>query len=322
MEKIEHTTVATNGINMHVASIGKGPVVLFLHGFPELWYSWRHQLLYLSSHGYRCIAPDLRGYGDTDAPPSHASYTSLHIVGDLVALLDQLGIDQVFLVGHDWGAMMAWYFCLFRPDRIKALINLSVPFFPRNPAFDLVDGFRALFGDDYYVCRLIKIWCLQEHGEAEEDFACVDTARLMKKFFSIFGPNPLMIPKEVGVRGLATPDALPSWLSEEDINYYATKFKQTGFTGGLNYYRAIHLNWELTAPWTGSQVKVPAKFIVGDQDIVYNIPGVKDYISGGGFKKDVPCLQDVVVMEGVSHFINQEKADEISAHIYEFINKY
>ncbi|KAG7967259.1 hypothetical protein I3843_08G091100 [Carya illinoinensis] len=315
MEKIEHTTVATNGINMHVASIGKGPVVLFVHGFPELWYSWRHQLLYLSSHGYRCIAPDLRGYGDTDAPPSPASYTAFHIVGDLVALLDQLGIEQVFLVGHDWGAMIAWYFCSFRQDRIKALINLSVPFFPRNPAFDQVEGFRALLGDDYYVCRF------QEHGEAEEDFACVDTAGLMKKFFSV-GPKPLLMPKGVGVRGLATPDSLPSWLPEEDINYYATKFKQTGFTGALNYYRAMRLNWELTAPWTGSQVKVPVKFIVGDQDLVYNIPGVKDYIGGGGFKKDVPYLQDVVVIKGASHFINQEKADEISAHIYEFINKF
>ena len=153
MEKIEHTTVATNGINMHIASIGTGPVILFLHGFPELWYSWRHQLLSLSSHGYRCIAPDLRGFGDTDAPPSSASYTFFHIVGDLVCLLDHLGIDQVFLVGHDWGAMMAWNFCLFRPDRVKALVNLSVPFIRRNPAMKTLDSWRALLGDDYYFCR-------------------------------------------------------------------------------------------------------------------------------------------------------------------------
>ena len=153
MEKIEHTTITANGINMHVASIGTGPVILFLHGFPELWYSWRHQLLSLSSHGYRCIAPDLRGYGDTDAPPSAASYTVFHIVGDLVGLIDHLGIDQVFLVGHDWGAIIAWNFCLFRPDRIKALVNMSVVWFPRNPTINPVDGLRAVFGDDYYVCR-------------------------------------------------------------------------------------------------------------------------------------------------------------------------
>lgn len=153
MEKIEHSTIPTNGIKMHIASVGTGPVVLFLHGFPELWYSWRHQLLSLSSKGYRAIAPDLRGYGDTDAPPSPDSYTALHIVGDLIGLIDHLGIDQVFLVGHDWGAVTAWYFCLFRPDRVKALVNLSVAFRPRSPTRKPVESLRALFGDDYYICR-------------------------------------------------------------------------------------------------------------------------------------------------------------------------
>ncbi|KAH7517049.1 hypothetical protein FEM48_Zijuj09G0020500 [Ziziphus jujuba var. spinosa] len=153
MEKIEHSTIPTNGINLHVASIGTGPVVLFLHGFPELWYSWRHQLLSLSALGYRAIAPDLRGYGDSDAPPSAASYTAHHIVGDLVGLLDHLGIDKVFLVGHDWGAIVAWYLCLFRPDRVKALVNLSVPFRPRNPTRKPVESFKALFGEDFYMCR-------------------------------------------------------------------------------------------------------------------------------------------------------------------------
>lgn len=153
MEKIEHSTIATNGINIHVASIGSGPAVLLLHGFPELWYSWRHQLLFLASKGFRAIAPDLRGYGDSDAPPSSSSYTPHHIVGDLVGVLDHLGIDQVFLVGHDWGAMMAWYFCLFRPDRIKALVNLSVQFTPRNPAVSPLGGLRLFPGEDFYICK-------------------------------------------------------------------------------------------------------------------------------------------------------------------------
>ena len=153
MEKIEHTTVSTNGINMHVASIGSGPVVLFLHGFPDLWYSWRHQLLSFADLGYRAIAPDLRGYGDSDSPPSHESYTLLHIVGDLVGLLDSLGVDQVFLVGHDWGAIIAWWICMIRPDRVKALVNMSVEFHPRNPSVKTVDAFKALFGEDYYICR-------------------------------------------------------------------------------------------------------------------------------------------------------------------------
>lgn len=153
MEKIQHKTVYVNGINMHVAEIGHGPAILFLHGFPELWYSWRHQMLHLSAKGYRCIAPDLRGYGDTDAPPSPTSYTVFHVVGDLVALLDLLGLDGVFLVGHDWGAIIAWNFCLLRFDRIKALVNTSVVFTPRSPKRKPLEAMRAHFGDDYYICR-------------------------------------------------------------------------------------------------------------------------------------------------------------------------
>ncbi|KAK9206909.1 hypothetical protein WN943_017192 [Citrus x changshan-huyou] len=316
MEKIKHTTVATNGINIHVASIGTGPAVLFLHGFPELWYSWRKQLLYLSSRGYRAIAPDLRGYGDTDAPPSITSYTALHVVGDLVGLLDEFGIEQVFLVGHDWGASIAWYFCLLRPDRVKALVNLSVVFRSRNPATKPVDQYRALFGDDFYICRF------QEPGVAEEDFAQIDTARLIKKFLGGRSPKPPCVPKEIGFRGLPDLRTLPSWLSEEDVNYYASKFSQKGFTGGLNYYRCLDLNWELLAPWTGAQIKIPVKFMVGDLDITYHIPGIREYIQNGGFKKDVPGLQEVIVMEGVAHFINQEKADEVSSHIYDFIKQF
>ncbi|GAY40982.1 hypothetical protein WN944_017090 [Citrus x changshan-huyou] len=316
MEKIKHTTVATNGINMHVASIGTGPAVLFLHGFPELWYSWRKQLLYLSSRGYRAIAPDLRGYGDTDAPPSITSYTALHVVGDLIGLLDEFGIEQVFLVGHDWGASIAWYFCLLRPDRVKALVNLSVVFRPSNPATKPVDQYRALFGDDFYICRF------QEPGVAEEDFAQIDTARLIKKLLGGRSPKPPCVPKEIGFRGLPDLRTLPSWLSEEDVNYYASKFSQKGFTGGLNYYRCLDLNWELLAPWTGAQIKIPVKFMVGDLDITYHIPGIREYIQNGGFKKDVPGLQEVIVMEGVAHFINQEKADEVSSHIYDFIKQF
>ncbi|OAY61849.1 epoxide hydrolase A [Manihot esculenta] len=316
MDKIDHITVATNGINMHVAIIGTGPTILFLHGFPELWYSWRYQLLSLSSLGYRCIAPDLRGFGDTDAPSSMNDYTGLHVVGDLVGLLDALEIEQVFLVGHDWGTLIAWYFCLFRPDRIRALVSTSVAFSPRNQQLKPMEGLRAMFGDDYYICRF------QEPIETYEEFAGADTATLLRTIFTARDPNPPCLPKGIEYKALRDlPCRLPSWLSEEDINYYATKFNQKGFTGGLNYYRSINLTWELMAPWTGVGIRVPVKFIVGDLDTAYHLPGVKEYIANGGFKKDVPLLQEVVIMEGVGHFINQEKAGEVSRHIHEFIKK-
>ncbi|XP_057964788.1 uncharacterized protein LOC131155580 [Malania oleifera] len=317
MEKIEHRTVRTNGINMHVAEIGEGPAVLLVHGFPELWYSWRHQMVFLASRGYRALAPDLRGYGDSDAPPSAAAYSVLHIAGDLVGLLDALGLEKVFVVAHDWGAVVAWYFCLFRPDRVAAHVSLTVPFRPRSPLHKPLESMRAALGDDYYICRF------QKPGEAEEEFARHSTVNMIKKFFSLRDPRPLCVPKENGFGGSPNdPVTSPSWLSEEDANYYASKFSQKGFTGGLNYYRCLDLNWELTAAWTGAQVKVPTKFIVGDLDLTYNTPGVKEYMQSGGFKKDVPLLEEVVIMEGVGHFINQEKPDEINAHILDFIQKF
>ncbi|KAJ4954878.1 hypothetical protein NE237_011661 [Protea cynaroides] len=320
MEGIEHRMVSVNGIQMHIAEKGQGPVVLLLHGFPQLWYSWRHQITALASQGYRAVAPDLRGYGDTDAPPSSTSYTAFHIVGDLIALIDLLAQDKVFVVAHDWGALIAWNLCLLRPDRVKAFVSLCIQFVPRHPSVKPIDRVRAALGDDYYMCRF------QEPGEIEEVFARVPTKNLLKGFLTSRRAAPLYLPKgkEFG-DSPPSPDLqipLPSWLSEEDIDYYASKLDKKGFTGGLNYYRAMNLSWELMAPWTGVQVTVPVKYIVGDLDLTYNTPGVKDYIHGGGFKRDVPFLQDVVVIEGAGHFINEEKSDEINIHILDFIKKF
>lgn len=313
METINHRTVAVNGVNLHVAEKGEGPVVLFIHGFPELWYSWRHQILSLAARGYRAVAPDLRGYGDSDAPSDIRSYSILHIVGDLVALINSLGQEQVFVVGHDWGAAVAWYLCLLRPDLVKALVNMSVAFSPRHPMRKPVDSIRALYGDDHYICRF------QEPGAAEAGFAQMGLKLLVKSFLSYREPTPLTASK---IAGFAVEKELPPWLTEEDVNYFAGKFEKTGFTGGLNYYRNLNWNWELMAPWTGVKIKVPVKFIIGDLDLTYHTGNAKDYIHKGGFKRDVPFLQDVVVMEGVGHFINQERPSEISDHIYDFIQKF
>lgn len=318
-EDIQHKIVNVNGINMHIAEKGQGPLILFIHGFPLLWYSWRHQITALASLGYRAVAPDLRGYGDTDAPAEVSSYTCLHVVGDVIALLDAVAADQekVFVVGHDWGALIAWYLCLFRPDRVKALVNLSVVFNPRNPKMKPLQVLKAVYGDDYYICRF------QEPGEIEAEFAQIGTETVLKEFLTYRDPGPLFLPKG---KGFGHPPgaqiALPSWLSEEDVKYYIRKYERAGFTGGINYYRNIDLNWELMAPWTGAQINVPVKFIVGDLDLTYNAPGTKDYINKGGFKKAAPMLEEVIVMEGVGHFINEEKPEEVNKHIYSFFQKF
>ncbi|XP_076894061.1 epoxide hydrolase 2-like [Bidens hawaiensis] len=315
MDKIQHNIIKVNGINMHVAEIGEGPAVLFVHGFPELWYTWRRQMLFMSSKGFRAIAPDLRGFCDTEAPPSTTSYTAFHIVGDLVCLLDHFGLDKYYLVGHDWGAIISWYMCLFRPDRIKALVNMSVVCTRRSPLVTPVEQMRQIYGDDFYVFRFQEIrW--------EEEFAKVDTKKLLASFYFKRVPTPPKMPKDFANSFNPPPYTLPSWFTEEELEYFASKYRATGFAGPFNNYRCFNLNWELCAAWTGSKIMVTVKFIVGDIDLMYNIPGIKEYIHGGGFKELVPQLEKVVVMEGVGHFINQEKPQEINNHIYDFITKF
>ncbi|XP_027063300.1 epoxide hydrolase 2-like [Coffea arabica] len=322
MDKIEHKNVSVNGINMHIAELGEGPLVLFLHGFPELWYSWRHQILFLASHGYRAVAPDLRGYGDTTGAPVNDSskFSSLHIVGDLIALTQAIAPDQekVFVVGHDWGAFIAWHLCMFRPDKVRALVNLSVAFIPRNPSCSLVESLRSAYGNDYYMCRF------QEPGEIEAEFAQIGVKNFIKKMLTYRTPGPLFFPQGKGFGDSPdTPVVLPSWLTDEDVDYFVSKFEKTGFTGGVNYYRALNnVTWELTAPWTGAQVKVPTKFVVGELDLTYHMPGVQEYIHKGGFKRDVPLLEEVVVVKDAAHFINQERPDEVSKHIHDFIKQF
>ncbi|KQK12347.1 hypothetical protein BRADI_1g03120v3 [Brachypodium distachyon] len=314
--EIRHRSVEANGITMHVAEAGpaSAPAVLFVHGFPELWYSWRHQMSHLASRGYRCVAPDLRGYGGTDAPPDPSSYTVFHIVGDLVALLDALHLPQVFVVGHDWGAIVSWNLCLLRPDRVRALVNLSVAFMPRQRSVKPVEYFRRAYGNEYYVCKF------QEPG-IEEEFASLELKRFFKMAITVqtTGSSAMSLVKMQASNKKIT---LPSWLSEEDVSYLASVYAKTGFAGGINYYRCLDLNWELMAPWTGAKVQVPTKFIVGDGDLAYHHPGVKSYIHKGGLKRDVPMLEEVVVIKGAGHFIQQERAQEISDHIYEYIKKF
>ncbi|EOA28967.1 hypothetical protein CARUB_v10025219mg [Capsella rubella] len=286
---MEHRKVKGNGVDIHVAIQGPsdGPIVLFLHGFPKLWYSWRHQIPGLAARGYRAVAPDLHGYEDSDAPAEISSYTCFNIVG----------------------ALIAWYLCLFRPDKVKGLVNLSVPFSfrPSDPSVKPVDIMRAVYGDDYHVCRF------QEVGDVEAEFAEVGTERVMKKFLTIRTTGPIILPKDKtfwGSKDESIP--LPSWLTEEDVAYFVSKFDKKGFSGPFNYYRNFNRNNELLGPW----------FVIGDLDMVYHVPGVKEYINGPEFKKDVPLLEEPVVMEGVAHFINQEKPQEILQIILDFISKF
>jgi len=237
MNEVRHRTIETNGIRMHVAEQGDGPLVVLCHGFPESWYSWRHQLRALAEAGFHAVAPDMRGYGRTDAPAEIEKYTLLHLVGDMVGLLDALGEKTAVIAGHDWGAPVAWHAALLRPDRFRGVIGLSVPFLPRGsnrPTPMMAQSDDAVFYQLYF----------QEPGVAEAELERDPYVTIRAMLYGGSGEasrrrepgEPVgMVPRKSGfLRGLTSPPPLPSWLSDDDATFYAEEFKRTGFRGGLN----------------------------------------------------------------------------------------
>jgi pimeloyl-ACP methyl ester carboxylesterase len=322
MTPVHHRTVETNGIRMHVAEAGSGPPVVLCHGFPESWYSWRHQLQALAEAGFHAVAPDMRGYGQTDRPAEIEAYTLLHLVGDMVGLLDALGEATAVIVGHDWGAPVAWHAALLRPDRFRAVIGLSVPFFPRRPvkpttAMPQTDD--AMFYQLYF----------QTPGVAERELERDVRATIRRVLYSASGdrvrgaltsrPGDVgLVPRNGGfLTQMVDPDPLPSWLTERDVDVYVDEFTRTGFRGGLNWYRNIDRNWELLAPFAGASVHVPALYVAGDRDLVVAFRGMDQLIPN--LARIVPNLRGTVMLPGCGHWTQQERPHEVNAAMLEFL---
>jgi pimeloyl-ACP methyl ester carboxylesterase len=320
--KVSHRTVTANGIKLHLAEQGEGPLVVLCHGFPESWYSWRHQLAALSAAGFRAVAPDMRGYGGSDRPNSIDQYTLLHLVGDMVGLVDALGADQAVIAGHDWGAPVAWHAALLRPDRFRAVIGLSVPFRPRGPAPPTSVMPRR---DDAQFYQLY----FQTPGLAEAELARNPRETILKLLFAASGDVPRrgngqsdvgMVPRNGGfLTGMPSPPALPAWLTEADVDFYAAEFARTGFRGGLNWYRNIDKNWELLAPYAGAKVSVPALYVAGDRDLVVAFRGMDQLIPN--LRNFVPLLHKTIMLPGCGHWTQQERAPEVTAAMIEFIRQ-
>ena len=313
----KHRIIETNGIRMHIAEQGTGPAVLLCHGFPECWYSWRHQLRALAANGFHAIAPDMRGYGQTDAPHEIDRYTLLHLLGDMVGLLDALGIERAVIAGHDWGAPVAWLASQLRPDRFPAVIALSVPFRARGtvrPTTVMPQTDDAVWYQLYF----------QEPGVAEAEYRDnIRTAfRIGRVMISGDAPprtQPFgMVPRQGGLFSrVPPPPPLPAWLTEADVDFYTSEFSRTGFRGGLNWYRNIDRNWELLAPFDGVPVSVPALYIAGDRDPVVKFPGMERHIAD--MPKFVPQLHGPIMLPGCGHITQEERAAEVSAAMIDFI---
>ena len=317
---IVQRTIETNGIHLHIAEQGEGPLVVLCHGFPESWYSWRHQLAALSAAGFRAVAPDMRGYGCSDRPEAIDQYTLFHLVGDMVGLLDAIGAEQAVIAGHDWGAPVAWHAALLRPDRFRAVIGLSVPFWPRRPIKPTSAMPRR---DDAMFYQLY----FQEPGVAEVELERDARQTIVKLLFAASGDMPRggggvvgMVPRDGGfLTGMPSPATLPAWLSEADVDFYAGEFKRTGFRGGLNWYRNIDRNWELMAPFAGAKVTVPALYMAGDRDLVVAFRGMDQIIAN--LTHNVTQLRGTIMLPGCGHWTQQERASEVNAAIIDFLRR-
>jgi len=322
---VTHRTIEANGVRIHVAEAGEGPLVLLCHGWPESWYSWRHQLRALADAGFRAVAPDMRGYGQTDRPQAIESYTLLHLVGDMVALVPALGADNAVIVGHDWGAPVAWHAALLRPDVFRAVAGLSVPFRPRGsvrPTSVMPQTETSVFYQLYF----------QAPGAAEAELERDPRATIRRLLYSASGDaprrNPVdatgdaapgMVPRTGGfLTRTVDPQSLPPWLTEADIDFYAGEFARTGFAGGLNWYRNIDRNWELLAPFAGLKVAVPALYVAGDRDLVVGFAGAAQLIAN--LKTFVPDLRDTIMLPGCGHWTQQERPAEVNAALIRFLH--
>jgi pimeloyl-ACP methyl ester carboxylesterase len=314
MSEVNHRTIETNGIRMHIAEQGEGPLVVLCHGFPELWYSWRHQIGPLAEAGYRVVAPDQRGYGSTDRPEATTDYDILHLTDDLIGLIDALGQDSAVFVGHDWGAPVVWNLALRAPERVRAVVGMSVPFLPRGDV-DPITLFEALFGDNFFYMLYF-----QEPGVADADLGSNprDTIRRFMSAISAEGSGEAfrLMPRQ-GTRladWLPDPGTLPSWLSEGDLDYYTSEFNRTSFTGGLNWYRNMRRNWELTEDLAATKVVAPALFIAGEQDPVVTMA------SPEGMEEWVPNLRGKLMLPATGHWTQQEQPDEVNAALIKFLS--
>jgi pimeloyl-ACP methyl ester carboxylesterase len=309
-------TLQVGAIRMRVALQGEGPLVVFCHGFPESWQSWRRQLAALAQAGFRAAAPDMRGYGGTDAPPDPDQYTMLHHVGDMVELVRVLGAPSAVIVGHDWGAPAAWLSALLRPDLFRAVVGMSVPYTPPSKV-DLLSALESQGVKTFYM------QLFQPPGVAEALFEADVEATIRRVTYSMSGDGPdrvvagILAPGANFLDNTVEPEVLPEWLPKEEIDYVAGEFRRTGFRGGLNWYRAIRRSAELLAPWRGCPVRQPSLFIAGSRDDVLKFPGAAQRLAG--LPQVLPGLRGAHIIEGAGHWVQRERAPEVNRLLLEFL---
>jgi pimeloyl-ACP methyl ester carboxylesterase len=315
MAEITHRSITANGLKMHCAEAGTGPLVLLCHGFPESWYSWRHQLRTLGDAGFHALAPDMRGYGQTDRPKEVEAYDIFQLTGDLVGLVNAEGGQPTVIVGHDWGAWITQAAALFRPDLFRAVALLSVPFLPRAPISP------SAWEQQKYPGKIFYQQMFRSAG-SEQIFEADVRGSIINALYSASGEPPAdhrwqfaIDPKDVANLMPPAPKK-PSFVTDADVDFFVNEFKRTGFAGGLNYYRNVDRNWALTPVLDGAKLRQPTLFIAGDRDGVLGFWGEEV----DTLEQHVPNLTRKVILAGVGHWTQQERPDEVNRLLLEFLH--
>jgi len=314
---MRHRIVTTNGIRLHCVEEGEGPLVLLVHGFPESWYSWRHQLPAIAAAGYRAVAIDVRGYGRSSRPRAIDDYRMTKMVGDVCGLLPALGASRACLIGHDWGAPIVWNTALFHPEKVRAVVGLSVPYMGRGSA-PRIELFRKIYKDRFFYQLYF-----QEPGVAEAELEADVRKSLRKIYYWASGEaisKGLKVNKPADARlldGLSDPEPFPAWLTPGDLDYYAGEFRRSGFRGPLNRYRTSELDFAQQAAVADRRIEQPAAFIGGSLDPVLRfVPGV-DAIEA--MRARMADLRLVQLIEGAGHWVQQERPAEVNAALATFL---
>ena len=311
----ETTYVERDGVRLKVFHRGAGPLVLLLHGFPELAYSWRHQFEPLAAAGYTVAAPDQRGFGGSNCPYAVHAYALDELAADAAAIIDSFGEQPAVVIGHDWGAPVAWHTALRFPEKVGAVGSLSVPHARRATAPPL-ESMRAAADPDH----IFYVDYFQQEGLAESEFEADIRSSLLGFMWSISGDAPReerFQPIRRGARfidSITTPDTLPAWLSEADLRVYVEAFEQTGFRGGLNWYRNVNRNWERSADLAGATVSQPAMFVTGSRDPARG-PAAMERLPDV-----VPDLRVFEVLQGCGHWTQQERPQAVTRLMLEFLH--
>lgn len=314
----QHHHATINGIRMHYVEQGQGVPIVLCHGFPHLWFSWHRQITALAAAGYRVIAPDMRGMGQTESPAAVEAYDIDHITADLLGLLDHVGEDQAVFAGLDFGAFAIYDFALRHPERVTAIIGLENPAAPHNPDEPPLTEYRRM-GEEHF----LHIEYFREPPRADEELAAEPRRFLHKVFHTLSGAGNYFDvfkypPGASYIEAMAEPPPLPwPWLSELELEFFVSEYSRSGFTGGLNWYRSFDLKWEQRRPFEGVQSQVPAYFLGSEHDV--DLEGFHGDDPISLMRAIFPDLREVRMIPNAGHMVQLEASDAVNAILLDYM---